>query len=136
MVRWQVSQEAVVGTWFAGLAARALVPLWQLAQVPGATPVWLKVAGIHAVVRWQVSQDAVVGDVVRGLAAGAGAVVAARRRCPASTPVWLNVAGVHAVVRWQVSHDAVVGTWFAVLPRAVVPLWQLAQVPGGRRRCG
>jgi len=39
---------------------RALEPLWQLAQVPGATLVWLKVAGSQAVVRWQVSQDAVV----------------------------------------------------------------------------
>ncbi|HSC94248.1 MAG TPA: hypothetical protein VLC73_04725 [Burkholderiales bacterium] len=39
---------------------RALVPLWQVAQVPGATPVWLKVAGSQAVVRWQVSQEAVV----------------------------------------------------------------------------
>ncbi len=35
-------------------------PLWQVAQVPAATPVWLKVAGVQAVVRWQVSQDAVV----------------------------------------------------------------------------
>jgi hypothetical protein len=54
-----VSQEAVVATWFAVLPF-ALVPLWQLAQVPGATPVWLKVAGSQPVVRWQVSQEAVV----------------------------------------------------------------------------
>jgi hypothetical protein len=59
VLRWQVSQEAVVAMWFAGLPL-ALVPLWQVAQVPGATPVWLKVAGIQAVVRWQVSQEAVV----------------------------------------------------------------------------
>jgi hypothetical protein len=31
-----------------------------VAQLPGATAVWLKVAGIHAVVRWQLSHDAVV----------------------------------------------------------------------------
>jgi hypothetical protein len=28
----------------------AVVPLWQLLQVPAAMPVWLKVAGIQAVV--------------------------------------------------------------------------------------
>ena len=43
---------------------RAVVPLWQVAQVPGVTPVWLKVAGVQAVVRWQVSHDAVVGTCV------------------------------------------------------------------------
>ena len=41
--------------------------MWQVAQVPGATPVWLNVAGIHAVVRWQVSHEAVVGRWVAGL---------------------------------------------------------------------
>jgi hypothetical protein len=35
--------------------------------VPGATPVWLKVAGIQAVVLWQVSQAWVVGMCVVGL---------------------------------------------------------------------
>ena len=39
----------------------AIVPLWQLAQPPGVTPEWLKVAGVHAVVRWQASQDSEVG---------------------------------------------------------------------------
>ena len=55
-----MSQDAVVGKWLAGLP-RALEPLWQVMQVPGATPVWLNVAGIQPVVRWHVSQDAVVG---------------------------------------------------------------------------
>ena len=45
-------------------------------------------------------------------------------------PVWLNVAGVQAEVLWQVSQDAVVGRWVVGLPVAVVPLWQVAQVPG------
>ncbi len=40
---------------------RAEVPLWHVAQVPGVTPVWVNVAGVHAVVRWQESQDNVVG---------------------------------------------------------------------------
>jgi hypothetical protein len=36
-------------------------PLWQVEQVPGATPVWLKVAGSQAVVLWQLSHEALVG---------------------------------------------------------------------------
>ncbi|MDD5363720.1 MAG: hypothetical protein PHR30_00155 [Gallionellaceae bacterium] len=39
---------------------RAAEPLWQVAQVPAATPAWFIVAGVHALVRWQVSHAAVV----------------------------------------------------------------------------
>jgi hypothetical protein len=39
----------------------AVAPLWQVEHVPGATPAWLKVAGVQALVLWQVSQAAVVG---------------------------------------------------------------------------
>ncbi len=56
----------MVTKWFAGLPV-ALDPLWQLEQLPGATPVWLKVAGIQAVVRWHWSQLAVVGRWLAGL---------------------------------------------------------------------
>ena len=45
----------------------AVVPLWQVAQVPGATPVWLNVAGVQALVLWQVSHAWVVGMCVVGL---------------------------------------------------------------------
>ena len=45
----------------------AVVPLWHVAQLPAVTPLWLNVAGIHAVVRWQVSQLCVVGMCVAGL---------------------------------------------------------------------
>ena len=48
-IRWQLSHAAVVGRWFVGLPL-AVVPLWQVAQVPGAMPVWLKVAGVQALV--------------------------------------------------------------------------------------
>lgn len=65
-VLWQESQDAVVGIWVAGLPF-ALLPLWQVEQVPAATLVWLKVAGSQAVVLWQVSQDAVVGIWLDGL---------------------------------------------------------------------
>jgi hypothetical protein len=59
LVLWQVSHEAVVATWFADLPV-ALEPLWQVAQLPGVTVVWLKFAGRQTLVLWQVSQDAVV----------------------------------------------------------------------------
>ncbi|MBK6804320.1 MAG: hypothetical protein IPG84_05375 [Betaproteobacteria bacterium] len=45
-----MSQLWVVGTCVAGLPF-AVVPLWQVAQVPAATFPWLNAAGIHAVVR-------------------------------------------------------------------------------------
>ena len=44
--------------------------------------------------------------------------------------MWFIVAGVQPVVRWHVSHEAVVTTWLEGLPLAVVPLWQVAHVPG------
>jgi hypothetical protein len=46
---------------------RAVEPLWQVMQLPGATPLWLKVAGVHALVRWQLSQAPVVGTCPLGL---------------------------------------------------------------------
>lgn len=65
---WQLSQARLAseatagnGVWFADLPV-ALTPLWQLAQLPGATPAWLKPeAGFQPLVRWQLSQLAVVG---------------------------------------------------------------------------
>ncbi len=45
----------------------AVLPLWQVLQVPAVTPLWLKVAGVHAVVRWQASQVCVVGRWLEGL---------------------------------------------------------------------
>ncbi len=38
----------------------ALVPLWQVAQLPALTPSWFIVAGFQPVVLWQTSQLAVV----------------------------------------------------------------------------
>ena len=59
VVVWQVSQAAVVGRWVEGLPV-AVVPLWQVAQVPGAAPEWLNRAPENDVVLWQVSHAAVV----------------------------------------------------------------------------
>jgi hypothetical protein len=89
VVRWQVSQDAVVTTWFVGLPL-ALVP-WQLAQVPATTPVWLNVAGSQAVVRWQVSQDAVVTTWFVGLPLAL--VPWQLAQVPATTLAWLKKAG-------------------------------------------
>jgi hypothetical protein len=45
----------------------ALVPLWQLKQLP-TTPSWLKpVAGVHAEVPWQLLHSALVAMWVGGL---------------------------------------------------------------------
>ena len=76
----------------------AIEPLWQLAHPPGVTPLWLKVAGVHAVVRWQASHDSVVGRWLDGLPAAVDPLWQLAH-APGVTPLWLNVAGVHAVVR-------------------------------------
>ena len=56
---WQVLHSAVVAMWLEGLPP-ALVPLWQLEQVP-ITSAWFTVlAGDHAVVVWQSAQALVV----------------------------------------------------------------------------
>ena len=95
-VLWHESQDAVVGMCPPGLPV-AVVPLWQVEQVPGATPVWLKVAGVQAVVLWHVSQDWVVGMCPPGLPV---AVVPLWQvaQVPGAIPVWLKVAGVQALV--------------------------------------
>ena len=53
-VEWQASQRLEL--WMCvGFLPVAVVPLWQLAQVP-VTPAWSKCAGRQAMVVWQVSQ--------------------------------------------------------------------------------
>ena len=49
----------------------AWMPLWQLAQEPGATLAWVKRAGDHALAEWQVLQLSVVGTWLAGLAVAA-----------------------------------------------------------------
>jgi hypothetical protein len=65
--------------------------------VPGATELWLKVAGVHALVFWQVSHEAVVGMWPLGLPLAVLPLWQVEQ-VPAATELWLNVAGVHAVV--------------------------------------
>ena len=50
LVRWQVSHAAEVEMWLPGLPL-AVEPLWQVAQVPAATPLWFINAGVHALAR-------------------------------------------------------------------------------------
>jgi len=103
--------------------------------VPGATPVWLNVAGVHAVVRWHTSHCAVV---VRWPADFTSMFVNVPpwqlEHVPGAIPAWPNVAGTGShvvVVLWHESHAAVVGMCpLAGLPVACVPLWQVAHVPG------
>jgi hypothetical protein len=66
VVRWQASQERELAKWLEGLPF-AVDPLWQVAQVFGATLVCVNVDGSQAVVRWHVSQDAEVIRCLPGL---------------------------------------------------------------------
>ena len=67
VLRWQLSQAALVTMWVAGLP-RAVVPLWQEAQLP-VTPVWSQRTETNEkVLRWQLSQGAAVSICVAGLA--------------------------------------------------------------------
>jgi hypothetical protein len=91
-----LSHDAVVGTCLAGLPF-ALVPLWHVEHVPAATPLWLKVAGSHAVVLWQESHDAVVGTWFAGLPL-APVPLWQLPQVPVATLAWLNLAGVQAPV--------------------------------------
>jgi hypothetical protein len=60
VVRWQVSQAAVVTMWPAALPWTT-VPLWQAPQLPGLTPAWLKRAPAKVAVLWHASQGCVTG---------------------------------------------------------------------------
>jgi hypothetical protein len=75
----------------------AVDPLWQVAQAPGATPVWLKVAGRHAVVLWQESQGAVVMTWVLGLAVAVPPLWQVEQE-PGATPICLKRAPLNDTV--------------------------------------
>jgi hypothetical protein len=49
-VRWQLSQDIVVGRCVGGFPF-AMLLLWHFTQVPGAIPLWVKKAGFQLVVR-------------------------------------------------------------------------------------
>ena len=55
-----------MGMWAAGLPV-ARVPLWQEAQVPGATKAWVYPAGSQDELLWHESQEEFVGKCLAGL---------------------------------------------------------------------
>ena len=88
------------------------MPLWQVPQVPGATPAWSKpVAGRQAWLLWQLSQEAVVRKCVAGLPLDC-------------TPLWQLA---------QVPRTTV--AWFMRAPVKVRVVWQLSQVCSGVLMC-
>jgi hypothetical protein len=72
----------------------AVDPLWQVEQVPGATPVWLKVAGVQALVLWQLSQACVVGIWLVGLPVAVEPLWQVEQ-VPGAIPAWFIVAVFH-----------------------------------------
>jgi hypothetical protein len=86
-VRWQVSHARIVTKWLAGFGF-APDPLWQVAQLPAATPACVKFAGTHAVVRWHESHDASVARCRAGRPAAA-LPLWQLAQFPGSTPAWL-----------------------------------------------
>jgi hypothetical protein len=132
LVRWQLSQEAVVTMCRACLPA-AREPLWQAAQVPGATFAWLKLAGTQALVRWQLSQEAVVAMWLAGLPE-ARAPVWQLMQAPGCTATWLKRAPAKVLVLWQDSQGCCpTGTWFAGITVVAIlrpSVWQDAHCRG------
>jgi hypothetical protein len=131
VVRWQLSQDAMVTTWFAGLP-RAPEPLWQVAQLPGATLAWLKLAGIQALVRWQLSQAAMVTTWPEGLP-GALEPLWQVMHEPGRTPTWLKRAPEKVDVLWQDSQGCVVGKCelgITTLETRLAIVWQKAHCRG------
>jgi hypothetical protein len=91
-VRWQVSQDAVVTTWPAGLPV-AWFPLWHVAQLPGCTPTWLKRAPANVAVVWQALQGWVTGMWFLGITTAETRlpIVWQEAHCvgvPLKTPLW------------------------------------------------
>ena len=74
--------------------------MWQVAQLPGATPLWLKVAGVQALVLWQLSQAAVVGMWPDGLPL-AEVPLWQVEQVPGATPLWSKRAPMNDEVLWQ-----------------------------------
>ena len=126
-----MSHDAVVEVWPECLPL-AVVPLWQELQVPGATMLWLIVAGVQPDVRWQVSHEAVVVVCPEFLPL-AMVPLWQELQVPGATPLWFIVAGVQPPVRWHVSQLAVDGIWFVGLTDAPIRLpeaWQALQSRG------
>jgi len=72
-----------------GLAV-AQLPVWQLAQVPGTTPLCVNSAGSQAEVRWQASHESAVGRWLAGLAVALPPGAWHDTQPPGATPTWVK----------------------------------------------
>ena len=106
----------------------AMVPLWQVEQVP-MTSAWFTVAPTQvAVEEWQSWQFAFA--LMCGGETLAVAILPSWQFEHGRSTTGCPAPSQDVVELWQVLHSAVVGVWVArVLPVAVVPLWQLEQTP-------
>ena len=96
------------------------MPLWHDEQVP-VTLLWLKLAGVQAVVEWQVLHSAVVAMWVADLPPAL--VPLWQLEQVPITSLWLTVlAGTQATVVWQSAQAVLVLIWVGPLPVALVPL--------------
>ena len=100
--------------WLAVLPG-AVVPLWQLEQVPVTWVDRTWRAGAQAVDEWQLSQTLAGGARCVALLPVAVVPLWQLAQVPV-TPAWLKLAGVQALVEWQSLHCAVVAMWLAGLP--------------------
>ena len=88
----------------------ALVPLWQLAQVPAATLAWLYFAGVQELVLWQLSQGAEVAMWPAGFPLDPLPLWQVVQE-PGATPMWSKRAPLNDVVLWQLLQACLVGMW-------------------------
>jgi hypothetical protein len=137
-VLWQLSQVLLVAR-CVGVLPVAVVPLWQPLQ-PLLMPVWTKDAGVHASVVWQVPHSWVRFWWIApaGFAVTTPVLIVSEplwqlMQLPdtaAGICVWsTRSVGFHTTVLWQLSQASLLTMWVAFLPVAVVPLWQLTQLP-------
>ncbi len=87
------------------------------------TELWLKLAGIQALVVWHSSQTFVLETWAPGLPVAVPPLWQLEH-WPV-TEAWLKLAGIQALVVWHSSQTFELETWAPGLPVAVPPLWQL-----------
>ncbi|MFZ5530794.1 MAG: hypothetical protein ACOY4U_07075, partial [Pseudomonadota bacterium] len=75
----------------------AVLPLWQVEQVPGATLLWLNLAPPKPLVLWQASHEALVCTWLDGFFL-AVPLTWQVLQVPGTTPLWLNLAPAKVLV--------------------------------------
>src|SRR6266699_628147 len=108
---------------------------WQLAQLCATAAGWFMVATaqvVNSVVEWQASHGTAAPPVPIGkwLAARPSARTPSWQAAQLLvTPTWVNIAPAQLSVVWQASHSRSVTMCVGPLPCAIVPLWQVEQLP-------